>query len=291
MLTTISKFFKGHWHGHQSLWVSVLLVGAVQVGWLWSVETAFRKSASYLAISGPAVFIVLVLLYQAITQPVFVWWIVGAVRASLRVFKETGSRLTIVLVAGMVAIGVADVFLLATRTVPQLTAAGISVVSSIDKRSASVTVESNRLMIHGDLTDKVVSDLVKALSSHPESETLVLDSRGGRVSSALKIREIAKNNALNTFVRDECDSACIVAFVGGWDRIAAPGAKFGFHGFSVFGVAAATQIADEKKELLALGASREFVERAFDPDRDTLWFPELKELQKMNIVTEISNSP
>lgn len=75
-----------------------------------------------------------------------------------------------------------------------------------------------------------------ALDANPRVREVQLGSTGGSVHDALEAGRLIRARGLRTVLYTHCDSACLLVFLGGVERIAwASPARFGFHQFSVRG--------------------------------------------------------
>ena len=72
-------------------------------------------------------------------------------------------------------------------------------------------------------------ELLQILRKHKEIDTLILKSEGGIVEVADKMADLVIDAELNTFVEENCESACVTIFLAGKNRIMEIGAKIGFH--------------------------------------------------------------
>lgn len=89
---------------------------------------------------------------------------------------------------------------------------------------------TNHIYISGRITpqdEKVFSEV--AIAS--KADTVILDSPGGSVNSALEIGRLIRSRGMKTVItrNNYCVSACALVWVAGARRILAPGARVGFH--------------------------------------------------------------
>lgn len=68
------------------------------------------------------------------------------------------------------------------------------------------------------------------LKAAPNVVGLLLDSPGGRLAEAIKVSDLVRGRSLDTFVSDECSSACTLVFVAGRNRLVGQYGRLGFHG-------------------------------------------------------------
>ena len=71
-------------------------------------------------------------------------------------------------------------------------------------------------------------ELLQILRKHQEIDTLILKSEGGIVEVADTMADLVIDAELNTFVEENCESACVTIFLAGKNRIMEIGAKIGF---------------------------------------------------------------
>jgi len=75
-----------------------------------------------------------------------------------------------------------------------------------------------------------VADSVRALLlENPGVRRIRLDSGGGALSEATRLRAVILESGLDTYTARECSSACVSAFVGGRFRYLQRGARMGVH--------------------------------------------------------------
>ena len=90
-----------------------------------------------------------------------------------------------------------------------------------------------------------------------------------------------------------CFSACSTAFIAGRKRYLVEGANLGFHAYGVSSVSlrALVDIQHEQQKDQRIyeqqGVSRDFLDRLFSADHDSMWYPEIDELIDHNIVHEV----
>lgn len=130
--------------------------------------------------------------------------------------------------------------------------------------------------VRGPLSAGIAKQLRDQLVLQPYTQTVLLDSEGGWVREGERIGRLIRQFDLNTHADTECSSACAAAFVYGKRRTLAPGAYLGFHSASGEGTDPVyIQWANESlaQRLIELGASAEFVDRAFSTPADDIWYP------------------
>ena len=81
-------------------------------------------------------------------------------------------------------------------------------------------------------TDIVRDDapaLLATLRANPAVTTLSLNSEGGSIFAAYRMADIVIDFGLDTVVDGQCDSACMIVFMGGAERRMTRGSRVGFH--------------------------------------------------------------
>lgn len=104
-------------------------------------------------------------------------------------------------------------------------------------RAADITVSGSAIRITGRIEPgdaQKLQDLLatpRGRSAFARSGTFLLDSKGGRVSEALKIAQIVERGLATTVVPSgaQCYSACFIVYAAGSYRVAGGAAALGVH--------------------------------------------------------------
>lgn len=154
--------------------------------------------------------------------------------------------------------------------------------------SLIVGLAGDTVRLEGDLADGTAERLSHLLAAHPGVRVLSLSSDGGLVDEAREIGRLARERRLTTYVPDSCVSACTLAFVYGSERLAAPGAKLGFHAPYVTDEAGAASQLDGAEERAAYedaGIDGEFAAEAIRVASTEIWYPDAARLLAARVVT------
>ena len=296
-----ASYFVQHWRGELPLPVSywfnnaLLSIGvmALLLGAPWR-EFVERSPRLY---SGAIVAVWLLLLVLT------VWQIVGTWRAA-DAYAACGKRK---LWASAAKIGLIISFVASTKEfvltgVPQVTeyaklAAGRDPLGAYQVRLIRGATE---LEVAGSIVFGLADDVSRALEAHPNIRVIHLNSHGGRVSEARRLRNVIQAAKLTTYTASGCFSACTLAYAAGTRRLIATDAALGFHQYAFPGVKpgdlnAVYEI--DKSDWLGRGFARDFVERAFTTPSTDLWKPTHRELVEAHIITgyprtdEVAQSP
>ncbi len=153
-----------------------------------------------------------------------------------------------------------------------------------------VELDAGAIAISGFITFET-PDRLDELLSQPDAPRLVrLDSPGGYVGPAKTLRETIERLGLDTEAAGRCESACTLAFVGGVARLARPSTGFGFHGFTLPGVARSDIAGEEdivKRSWRERGINSTFIDHAFAAAGAAMWHPSLGELVAAKFVTHV----
>ncbi len=127
-----------------------------------------------------------------------------------------------------------------------------------------------------------------ALAEAPLARLVRFDSPGGHIKAAMEVADMIRARNLDTYVGRMCASACTIAFLAGRQRFASETARLGFHQAHGPGLSTA-----ESNRLLQLAYRNYLLPPGFiahvlrTPPQD-FWIPELAELRKVGIVTDIA---
>jgi hypothetical protein len=148
----------------------------------------------------------------------------------------------------------------------------------------------DELEIRGFLGFGVAREVEKQLAVMSAIRVVHLNSEGGRITDARKLRDLLSKRRAATYSSAGCYSACTLVFMAGERRVLAQSATLGFHRASFPGVRPEYfEVASEGDRLYFLerGVAPDFVERAFGTSETDLWKPTRGELFAAGVITEI----
>jgi hypothetical protein len=165
--------------------------------------------------------------------------------------------------------------------------------AELGKHEVHLIRNGTELELVGTITFGVTDEVQSVLDGAPGVRVIHLNSRGGRVGEARKLRDLIHNRGLDVYTSTECDSACTVAYIGGLNRYISQTGRLGFHqaafpGFRVSDIAA--EDAKDKQALIAAGVPASFAEHAYSTPNDSMWYPTLQELRDARVVTAVASS-
>jgi hypothetical protein len=148
--------------------------------------------------------------------------------------------------------------------------------------------DGTELEVSGAIIFGLTDEVAKTLDGNPKVMIIQLNSHGGRVGEARRLRNLIAARKLATFTATGCFSACTLAYAAGERRLIGRNARLGFHQYAFPGVrqrAFRRQYEMDKNDWLARGIDRAFVERAYATAHNDLWRPEHPELFAARFVT------
>ncbi|MDB5360209.1 MAG: putative rane protein [Rhodospirillales bacterium] len=216
---------------------------------------------------------------------VIVWQVVGTWRSANRSTRHGWAALAMLMIIGGV---VKDGHMLVKQAWPQLADAFQAAIGDPDfgPRGVRTLRDGTELEISGGFARGQADVFRAALANAPKAHVVHLDSFGGRVAEAVQIRDMIIARGMDTFVAKQCQSACIIVFLGGQRRWLAAGAVLGFHSASFGGVDYVNQ--DFRSAFSAAGVPAWFVTKALGTPSSSIWNPSVSELINAKVVTEVA---
>lgn len=152
--------------------------------------------------------------------------------------------------------------------------------------------DGRSILLSGGINDGSAEQLDKALQMAPSVTTVVLSSNGGWIREGKLLADVIRKHDLNTYVEDNCASACTIAFLAGRERAAAPLATIGFHASrGVGGPATESNPADSdslRGLYRAAGVLDSFVSQALDTPNEKMWRPTHEDMLQAHVLTRTS---
>jgi hypothetical protein len=228
----------------------------------------------------------------------FVWQVVGTIRASEAYIKSSGF-LAPVLGTQLALAGLLFWVLTYTLDAWQMTLpVPDDLQTRLDfeaERAAKYSIEPSEdglsLVLTGSLERGISDHLKKRLQANPNVSQIVLDSAGGNIFEARGLSNIVRENALNTLVISKCSSACTTVFIAGIERRLASSGKLGFHQIRIdatYPVLNASPLQQQDRDraiFLQSGVAAWFLDVMYDKPATEMWYPTLTELVDARVVT------
>ena len=284
-----ASYWRRHWRGALSLpvsfWINGNVLSAALVALVMVVAStdAASEMPRWFSAAGVGYWLFLV----ALT----VWQLVGIWRSAGNYLLQDKPRCWGRLAQAMVVFGIfASMISLKTAGVPQTIefaqlALGSDPIGSYELR---LSRDATEIEVSGAIVFGLTDELAKKLESRPGVKIIHLNSQGGRVGEARRLRNFITARKLVTFTRGGCFSACTLAYAAGERRLIGINASLGFHQYAFPGVhqsAFRRQYEKDKSDWLARGFDPGFIERAYATPHDDLWQPEHRELFAARFVT------
>jgi hypothetical protein len=221
------SYLMRHWRGELPLPVSWWINGVALTGFLVANDVTGYLPGWPPAIESRAGFGAFFAASLVLTLVVPAWQVIGIFRAADR-HAATGGRV----LAGRITQSFATVLtiLLAIRfliftgeSVPGLRLAYAS------DYTVSVTPAGRLLEISGSFGYGLAREVRRVLAANPRVRRVRLESGGGALSEAQRVRDLIVARGLDTDSRTRCASACVSAYIGGHHRLLARAARIGLH--------------------------------------------------------------
>jgi len=287
--TRRASYFARHWRGELSLpvsyWVNGFFLTVLILAIIQGIHWDELVATSRLLFSTSAIIVWIVLAAASIWQLVGIWRsadnYLGRGKSKL---WENWAKIGVVL--GLIRFSTDFI----SMGIPQIAeyakiATGNDPVGTYQLR---VLRDATELEISGAIPFGLTDDVRRTLDAQPTIRIIHLNSQGGRVGEARRLRDLIDSRGLTTFTASGCLSACTVAYVGGRQRLIAKDARLGFHQYSFPGLTGHEFQAEyerDKRDWLARGFARQFVERAFATPNNEMWKPTSRELFEAGVVT------
>src|SRR6185503_17987029 len=107
---------------------------------------------------------------------------------------------------------------------------------SIGRYDLRVLRDATELEVRGAIAFGLTDQVRAALDASPSIRLVHLNSNGGRLSEARKLRDLIAERGLTTFTATGCLSACTIAYAAGKTRLIGREAALGFHRYAFPGI-------------------------------------------------------
>ena len=297
-LSNFSGFISKHWKGGYplgiSFWVNFTFIILVYNGF----ESLVRNNYWPVVISLPVLGSYLIVTRLII----FPWQIVGLLRTCEKHFLQHGSTLWIRSIQGLVIVAIIMNAVGAIDTLQwymQRQFQAMDTAEFPDKKSYSLSLlkKSTLIYLKGTLDFGITGEMEELLAGNSNIEAIILSSTGGIISEGRGLFRLIDQYKLNTFVYDECSSACALAFIAGNKRYIATSARLGFHQYNLqlqntyqhINVEEAQQ--HDLELLRKKQVSSQFLEQIFKQPSHSIWFPTVDELVEFGVVNAVIENP
>lgn len=152
--------------------------------------------------------------------------------------------------------------------------------------------DGQQLLIKGVIAQGADYQLSEQLSDSDRLNTLVLNSPGGNVREARRMAETVLANGIATHVSNECSASCLLVFMAGQQRTLGPGAQLGFHRYGLDFIQVLPHVNPlremrvDQQYYLERGLELDFLDKVFDLDRNSIWYPSRNELVNAGVLPQ-----
>lgn len=157
------------------------------------------------------------------------------------------------------------------------------------KPEVSYDASTSRIVLDGELGFGSTNRVRQLLLRQPQARGIELKSYGGRAAEGFALMKVIAERQLETYVRAECMSACVYAYIGGWQRYAASSARFGLHrsGYAWQDGGHERNGTDESFAAFMryLGVDEAFIDRGLKPSIQEIYEPSASEVLAANLAT------
>jgi hypothetical protein len=146
--------------------------------------------------------------------------------------------------------------------------------------------------VAGGLSFGTSERLQTLLEATPSIRLVQLNNIGGWINEGVALEKLIEAHGLSTYTATECDSACLIAFMGGKERYLGSKGRLGFHEASVGGVGGEVAKVGTEQFLQVLsekGIPSAFIERALSAPPSSMWYPTRQELLSAHVITAVVN--
>ena len=225
----------------------------------------------------------------AVILGVAVWQIVGTWRSATRSARESGGRFwpwVAKLMMILAVLGHGKVFI--QQGIPQLDDGWQAAIGdpAYGPRGVRTLRDGTELELSGGFAHGQAAAFKAALDAAPHAHVLHLDSIGGRIVEAIKIRDMMVARGMDTVVDRACASACTIVFLGGQRRWLGEGAVLGFHSAHYAGINAPSLNGDFRTAFANAGVQSWFAATAMGTPSTSLWKPTEAQLLDAHVVTD-----
>ncbi|CUI78141.1 hypothetical protein [Cognatishimia activa] len=157
---------------------------------------------------------------------------------------------------------------------------------------AETTRDGQELVFKGVVAQGADFLISEEFSNSDRLQTLILNSPGGNVREARRMAETVMANGISTHVANECSASCLLVFMAGQQRTLGPGAQLGFHRYGLDFVQVLPHVnplremRTDQQYYLERGLDLDFLDKVFDLDRSSIWYPSRNELVDAGVLPQ-----
>lgn len=284
------SYFASHWYGELSLplsyWVNGLVISVVPLALIGLAPwDRFINRA-------PKTYSTVIVVLWVVQATITVWQLTGIWRSADHYLDEGkskfwGNAAKVAVILGII-IGIRNYVSVGIPQITEYTKIAIG-KDPLGSYQIRVLRDATELEVSGAIIFGLTDDVHRVLSAHPTVKILHLNSHGGRVGEARKLRDLIDSRGPTTYTASGCLSACTLAYVAGGERLIAKKAALGFHQYSFPGRKQSDFKASyevDKQDWLVRGFTKDFIDRAFSTPNNEMWKPSHQILFEAGIITK-----
>lgn len=281
-------YFVRHWRGETGLMTAIFGGGVLVAGAVLAIKLLKGPVDITLHYRLSALIYVMQL---AVVSGGMYWWGRGVLHSTQRWIAADRSLFAALLAAalgfGSVLYGLSN--MVDTDKQYFLTDFFTIMLDADNKPDVRYDAIANRVVLNGELGFGTTIRVRKLLLDHPQARSIELKSYGGRVAEGFGLMRLIAENKWETYVRAECMSACVDAYIGGAKRYVASSAKFGLHRAGVYWQAGGDGLSNVDiifaNNLRAIGVDEDFIQRGLKPSLHQIYLPTPEEVLSARLAT------
>lgn len=291
-------YLQSHWQGRQplarSFWINLVLLRAMII----LLEAAVRRPSAADGWHAEALAVAYALVAHG---AIYIWQIVGLVRACDRYHADYGSQsviwgvhLGLVLTAMFTLASLFSSFQVAFLRVDE----GLMSLAWDREREAryalTLSADGTRVALAGSLELGLTKRLTALLDAHPRVRAVALDSPGGNIFEGRGVARLILDHDLDTRVYGTCASACTTVFIAGASRTLGAKGRLGFHRYRIeagYHVPFADPEGEQRTDRAfyrSRGIDPDFLDRIYATPARGLWYPDPADLLAAGVVHRIA---
>lgn len=292
-----TNYIVQHWQGKHSVprsyWVNTFLVNLPVV----TAAAYFQETNGEWFTRSPKVVSFFVITMWVVIYLIGVWQCVGLARSASRELQlnlgpwaKLWRRLAQVFVLVFAYNSAQNLVNVAAPQVLEYTRI-LTGASEYSKYAVRILHEGSEIEIDGGIGFGLTDLVVAELTEHPGVRVIHLNSIGGFIVEARKLKDLVKARRLITYTSRGCQSACTIVFMAGSKRYLYRNAQLGFHRPAFPGVEdnqIAKFIAQDTAEWRASGVSQAFIDKAFSTPNSEMWKPSAEALLNAGVITSVT---
>jgi len=303
----ISSYVKRHWRGEfellESFWGNVVVINMLigVLGTLFSTADFLTQFAQRF----PRAFWALSVIVALALYSLWLWQMVGLWRSAARHIRITDRRLwarvsQIVVILSTVSMVNQSV----CNTSSFIAAAKLAFgLTTFDEFQVTVGDDGSTIEVSGNIGAGLADKVAGELAVNPGVGVIQLNSLGGRLSEARRLRELIAQRGLTTYTSSQCHSACALAFIGGRERVLHRDAQLGFHQPSMANSDSTCSSREEAhldkqlqetirletRALIDAGVDPAFARRAMSIPPNEIWRPTHEQLLRAGLISRVAD--